>query len=144
VARAKNSASDTTASSSNSTRRRRASRTAAAPLVEEPNDSATHQTAGDGVATLTTAQGIAISDDQNSLTGGDRGPTLLEDFAMREKIFHFAHQKFVAHNAAAAALFTSAGVDLEAPGYHRLDGSRKTADAFISTCRGVRAWDREI
>jgi catalase len=56
-----------------------------------------------------------------------------------------AHKKFVAYNEAASALFTNAGVDTDdVPGYFRLDGSRKTADAFIATCRKVRAWDREI
>ncbi|HSP28970.1 MAG TPA: catalase, partial [Ilumatobacteraceae bacterium] len=57
------------------------------------DDSATHQVAGDGVATMTTAQGIAIADDQNSLTTGQRGPALLEDFVLREKIFHFDHER---------------------------------------------------
>ena len=42
---------------------------------------------------LTTAQGIPISDNQNSLRGGHRGPTLLEDFVLREKIFHFDHER---------------------------------------------------
>ena len=42
-------------------------------------------------------------------------------------------------------LFERAGVIIDdVPGYLRLDGSRKTADAFIATCRGVRSWDREI
>ncbi len=82
----------TSASTSNPTRPARPKKPAA-PLADEPVDSATHQTAGDGVATLTTAQGVAISDDQNSLTVDDRGPTLLEDFVMREKIFHFDHER---------------------------------------------------
>jgi catalase len=42
---------------------------------------------------LTTNQGMRISDNQNSLTSGARGPTLLEDFAYREKIFHFDHER---------------------------------------------------
>jgi catalase len=42
---------------------------------------------------MTTAQGVPMSDDQNSLRAGERGPTLLEDFAMREKIFHFDHER---------------------------------------------------
>ncbi len=42
---------------------------------------------------LTTRQGVPISDDQNTLTSGDRGPQLLEDFIMREKIFHFDHER---------------------------------------------------
>jgi len=40
---------------------------------------------------LTTNQGIRVSDNQNSLKAGVRGPTLLEDFVLREKIFHFDH-----------------------------------------------------
>jgi catalase len=43
--------------------------------------------------TLTTNQGVAISDNQNSLKAGLRGPTLLEDFVLREKITHFDHER---------------------------------------------------
>lgn len=42
---------------------------------------------------LTTNQGVKIADDQNSLRGGERGPTLLEDFILREKITHFDHER---------------------------------------------------
>jgi catalase len=42
---------------------------------------------------LTTNQGVRINDNQNSLKAGDRGPTLLEDFIMREKITHFDHER---------------------------------------------------
>ena len=42
---------------------------------------------------LTTQQGIPVADDQNSLKVGARGPTLLEDFHFREKIFHFDHER---------------------------------------------------
>src|SRR5450432_2874840 len=53
----------------------------------------THQQAtADGVL-LTTNQGLPISDNQNSLKGGERGPTLLEDFILREKITHFDHER---------------------------------------------------
>jgi catalase len=52
-----------------------------------------HQVAGDGVPPLTTAQGIPVSDDYNTLKVGARGPTLMEDFAFREKIFHFDHER---------------------------------------------------
>jgi catalase len=52
-----------------------------------------HQTAGDGTPRMTTAQGIPVSDDQNTLRAGDRGPALLEDFHFREKIFHFDHER---------------------------------------------------
>lgn len=47
----------------------------------------------DGADHLTTNQGIRISDNQNSLRSGVRGPTLLEDFVLREKIFHFDHER---------------------------------------------------
>ncbi len=53
----------------------------------------THQTAEASHAILTTQQGIPVSDDQNSLKVGTRGPTLLEDFHFREKIFHFDHER---------------------------------------------------
>lgn len=43
--------------------------------------------------TMTTAQGGPIADDQNSLKAGPRGPVLLEDHIMREKIFHFDHER---------------------------------------------------
>lgn len=42
---------------------------------------------------LTTNQGIRVSDNQNSLKSGERGPTLLEDFVLRGKIFHFDHER---------------------------------------------------
>ena len=43
--------------------------------------------------TMTTAQGAPMADDQNSLKVGARGPVLLEDHIMREKIFHFDHER---------------------------------------------------
>ena len=53
----------------------------------------THQTTTDPAQTLTTQQGVPVADDQNSLRAGPRGPTLLEDFILREKIFHFDHER---------------------------------------------------
>ncbi len=53
----------------------------------------THQVAGGDVPVLTTQQGIPVADDQNSLKIGARGPTLLEDFHFREKMFHFDHER---------------------------------------------------
>ncbi len=47
----------------------------------------------DGTAHLTDNFGHRISDNQNSLRAGERGPTLLEDFILREKIFHFDHER---------------------------------------------------
>ena len=46
-----------------------------------------------GEPMLTTNHGVPISDNQNSLKAGARGPTLLEDFVLREKIFHFDHER---------------------------------------------------
>ncbi len=58
------------------------------------NGGETHQTAEEsGAPVMTSAQGIAIADAQNSLKAGPRGPTLLEDFQLREKIFHFDHER---------------------------------------------------
>lgn len=48
---------------------------------------------GEGAAYLTDNFGHRISDNQNSLKAGSRGPTLLEDFVLREKIFHFDHER---------------------------------------------------
>jgi len=42
---------------------------------------------------LTTNQGVKINDDNNSLKAGERGPSLLEDFILREKITHFDHER---------------------------------------------------
>lgn len=42
---------------------------------------------------MTTNQGLKVSEDEFSLTAGDRGPTLMEDFHFREKITHFDHER---------------------------------------------------
>ncbi|MGI8839218.1 MAG: catalase [Caulobacteraceae bacterium] len=55
---------------------------------------------------MTGNQGVGISDDQNSLKAGPRGPTLMEDFHLREKITHFDHERIperVVHARGAAA-----------------------------------------
>jgi catalase len=52
-----------------------------------------HQEAGGEHPALTTNLGVPLSDNQNSLRAHPRGPTLLEDFALREKIFHFDHER---------------------------------------------------
>lgn len=43
--------------------------------------------------TLTTDQGVKINDNQHTLSAGDRGPSLLEDFIFREKMTHFDHER---------------------------------------------------
>ncbi|MEO5700056.1 MAG: catalase [Casimicrobiaceae bacterium] len=52
-----------------------------------------HQVAGGAHGLLTTNQGVTIADNQNSLKSHPRGPALLEDFILREKIFHFDHER---------------------------------------------------
>ena len=52
-----------------------------------------HQISGGKHPPLTTNQGTPVSDNQNSLRAGARGPTLLEDFILREKITHFDHER---------------------------------------------------
>ncbi len=52
-----------------------------------------HQLAIDDQPTLTTNQGLPIADNQNSLKAHPGGPTLLEDFILREKITHFDHER---------------------------------------------------
>src|SRR5690606_35808179 len=42
---------------------------------------------------LTTNQGVKVADNQNSLKAGLRGPALLKDFILREKITHFDHER---------------------------------------------------
>ncbi len=65
---------------------------AAPAKLARGNGGETHQVSG-SEATLTTAQGIPVSDNQNSLRAFARGPTLLEDFILREKITHFDHER---------------------------------------------------
>jgi catalase len=67
---------------------------------------------------LTTDQGVRVNDDQNSLKASARGPSLLEDFILREKITHFDHERIPervvhARGAAAHGYFQV---------YHSLDG----------------------
>ena len=77
------------------------------PATTSPSDDVTVQdlidTAGTGGEThqhtnaarprLTTQQGVPVADDQNTLRVGERGPSLLDDFHFREKIFHFDHER---------------------------------------------------
>ncbi len=61
------------------------------PKTNRPAE--THQTTDSPAHTLRTNQGIPIADNQNSLKAGTRGPVLLEDFVLREKITHFDHER---------------------------------------------------
>ena len=61
--------------------------------VERGQGGELHQQPGPAGERLTTNLGVPLSDNQNSLRAGPRGPTLLEDFALREKIHHFDHER---------------------------------------------------
>jgi catalase len=61
--------------------------------LERGNGGELHQIAEGDTDILTTAQGGPVSDDQNTLRVGQRGPALMEDFHFREKIFHFDHER---------------------------------------------------
>lgn len=61
--------------------------------TQQGNAGETHQQADTNSTNLTTQQGIVIADNQNSLKAGRRGPALLEDFILREKITHFDHER---------------------------------------------------
>ncbi|MHC5828484.1 MAG: catalase, partial [Nostoc sp.] len=55
---------------------------------------------------LTTADGIPVADNQNSLTAGSRGPVLIQDFHLLEKLAHFNRERIperVVHAKGAAA-----------------------------------------
>ncbi len=98
---------------------------------------------------LTTQQGVVIPDNHNSLRAGPKGPTLMEDFILREKIAHFeqertpervifargagAHGYFEVHRSLSA--YTRADFLLEAGGrtpvfvrFSNLTGERGCAD----------------
>jgi catalase len=65
-----------------------------------------HQQADGPAIQLTTNQGVPIGDNQNSLKAGARGPVLLQDFILREKIMHFDHERIperVVHARGSAA-----------------------------------------
>ncbi|MCQ4292714.1 catalase HPII [Pseudomonas stutzeri] len=106
---------------------------------------------------LRTNQGVKIADNQNTLKAGDRGPSLLEDFIMREKLTHFDHERIPerivhARGSAAHGVFVSyadhswltkasflAAEGKETPVFTRfstVQGSRGSAD----TVRDVRGF----
>ncbi len=76
-----------------------------APTVTEKDRDLAGATVND-LQPLTTNVGQPISTDQNSLRAGVRGPTLLEDYVLREKLQHFDHERIperIVHARGAAA-----------------------------------------
>ena len=64
----------------------------AAPVTAKEHDLDAARVDGAGQA-LTTNQGLKVSTTDDSLRAGTRGPSLLEDFHLREKIMHFDHER---------------------------------------------------
>jgi catalase len=65
----------------------------ALPGTNPANDSLDRVRVDSTGQTLTTNMGVPVADNQNSLKAGLRGPTLMEDFILREKITHFDHER---------------------------------------------------
>jgi Catalase len=63
------------------------------PIAAGVPSEAVSPTWAQGGETLTTATGVPVDDTDNSLRVGERGPTLLDDFHLREKIMHFDHER---------------------------------------------------
>ncbi|MFJ9643691.1 catalase [Streptomyces sp. NPDC101206] len=104
-------------------------------------------------AHLTTAQGARLYDTDHSLKAGPRGPVLLQDHHLREKLMHFDHERIPervvhARGAAAHGVFQSYGTgavvskaafladDAETPVFVRFStvlGSRGSADTVRDT-----------
>lgn len=94
---------------------------------------------------LTTAQGLRLSDTDHSLKVGDRGPTLLEDFHLREKITHFDHERIPervvhARGAAAHGVFESYGTaaSVTKAGFLGKKGTKTDVFTRFSTVLGSR------
>ncbi len=71
----------------------KASAKSSRPAAERGTGDELQQMASGTHPALTTNQGLPLSDNQNSLRPTPRGPTLLEDFILREKITHFDHER---------------------------------------------------
>ncbi len=102
-----------------------------------------HRNAGGEYSSMTNNQGIVIADDENSLKAGPRGPVLLEDFMLREKINHFDHERIperVVHARGSAAHgyfeLTSSLADVSKAGIFNRVGERVPVFTRFSTVAG--------
>jgi catalase len=94
---------------------------------------------------LTTANGLRLPDTDHSLKAGPRGPSLLEDFHLREKITHFDHERIPervvhARGAAAHGVFESYGTaaSLTKAGFLGTKGKKTPVFVRFSTVLGSR------
>ena len=102
-----------------------------------------HQQADGPSTRLTTNQGVVIGDNQNSLKVGPRGPVLLQDFILREKIMHFDHERIPervvhAHGSAAHGYFEclESLTDLTTADFLQRAGEKAPVFARFSTVAG--------
>ena len=107
------------------------------------NGGETHQHADDDHPVLTTNHGTPISDNQNQLKAGARGPVLLEDEVYREKINHFDHERIPerivhARGSAAHGYFecTESLADLTVADLFQKKGQRTDVFVRFSTVAG--------
>ncbi len=131
------------------------------PVPRKPDQSAPKPTSPTGVTAdstepisdaraqageyLTTAQGVRLPDTDHSLKAGSRGPTLLEDFHLREKITHFDHERIPervvhARGAAAHGVFESYGTakSVTKAGFLAEKGRKTPVFTRFSTVLGSR------
>jgi catalase len=93
---------------------------------------------------LTTNQGVRIADNQNSLKDGLRGPVLLEDFILREKITHFDHERIPERIVHARGSGATASSSATRPDRHHpaapFQAAGKVTPVFVrfSTVQGER------
>ena len=104
------------------------------------------EAAAQGGDFLTTAQGVRLPDTDHSLKAGVRGPSLLEDFHLREKITHFDHERIPervvhARGSAAHGIFESYGTagSVTKAGFLAKDTVTPVFARF-STVLGSRGW----
>ena len=94
---------------------------------------------------LVTDQGLGIVDTDNSLKAGLRGPSLIEDFHLREKITRFDHERIPervvhARGAAAHGVFESYGTasGITKAGFLQSKGQETPVFVRFSTVLGSR------
>ena len=102
-------------------------------------------TVNDKGKTLTTNQGLKLTEDEHSLKLGKRGPTLLEDFHFREKMTHFDHERIPervvhARGTAAHGIFESYGDanDITKADFLSAKGKKTPVFTRFSTVAGSR------
>jgi catalase len=124
-------------------RKRTASATPARPVAKA--DAASPQALRQEGEYLTTAEGLRLPTTDHSLKVGERGPTLLEDFHLREKITHFDHERIPervvhARGAAAHGVFESYGNarSVTKAGFLAEKGRRTKVFTRFSTVLGSR------